>query len=571
MKTIQGIAASPGIAIGPVTRLGEEERKFRRTVAAGEATREKERFAAARQKAKAELEALQERAAGAYGAEKGEVFAAQQLMLEDPLLVDAVNAAIAGRAASAEAAVETAVRAAADMLAGLDDEYLRERAADVRDIGRRLTRILQGTETRAAAAGILAARELLPSDTACLDLAAVRGFVTALGGRTSHSSILARAAGIPAVVGVGGSLDFLRDGETVIIDGHAGIILLEPGQAELDEYRRRQEQERRRQDGLAAAAALAGVTADGWRVEVAANIGTPADMSRAAAAGAEGVGLFRTEFLFLERDRVPGEDEQYEAYRQVLAAMPDKRVVIRTLDAGGDKQLPFLSGPAEANPALGLRAIRLCMAHRAVFKTQLRALLRAGTAGQLHIMFPMIATLEELLDAKALLREAAAELAGEGVGHRADVPVGIMVEVPAAALSAGELIREADFLSIGTNDLVQYTMASDRMNEHVAYLNDYFQPPVLRLVAGVARAAEAGGKWAGMCGEMAGDPLATPLLVGLGLTELSMNSRAVPGVKAIVRRLRRDRAAAWAEEALKLPTAGEVRRYLETVAAELGG
>ncbi|HMM19118.1 MAG TPA: phosphoenolpyruvate--protein phosphotransferase [Selenomonadales bacterium] len=568
---VQGIAASPGIAIGEVMRLQKIKHEFRRSVAAGEVAQEKARFSAAKEVAMADLEELKKRTAANFGQEKAEVFGAHQMMLEDPMFNDAVLEAIDARHASAEAAVEEAAEAIAGMLAALDDAYMRERAADIKDIGQRLIRILQGSAESAKLTGIVVAQDLLPSDTAALDLEVVTGFITALGGKTSHSSILARAAGIPAVVGVGQAWEDLQNGDTVIVDGHAGLVLVNPGDGELAEYRERKALEQAKAAEIASAAKLEGMTADGWRVEVAANIGIPRDMEKAAAAGAEGVGLFRTEFLFQERQAVPTEEEQTEAYSAVLRAMPDRKIVIRTLDAGGDKQLPFLGTLAEANPALGFRAIRLCLTYRDVFKTQLRALLRAGTEGNLHIMFPMIATLEELLSAKALLREAAEELAGEGVAHRADVPVGIMVEVPAAVAIADILVQEVDFFSIGTNDLVQYTMACDRMNEHVAYLNDYFHPAVVRLIAEASRAAQAGGKWIGMCGEMAGDPLAAPLLVGLGLTELSMNTRSVPQVKDCLRRLTLAQAKAWAGEILTLRTAGEIKGRLEAIAAELAG
>ena len=566
---IQGIAASPGIAIGEVVRLQKIKHEFRKTIAAEEVLQEKERFSAAKKAALTELEDLKARTAANFGQEKAEVFGAHQMMLEDPMFNDAVAEAIVSRYASSEAAIEEAVESIAGMLAALDDPYMRERAADIRDIGQRLIRILQGVTEEVKPTGIVVAQDLLPSDTAALDLAVVTGFITALGGKTSHSSILARAAGIPAVVGVGRAWEDLQNGDTVIIDGHAGLVLVNPSDADLAEYKERKRIEQEKTAEIAAVAGLEGVTADGWRVEVAANIGTPKDMEKATAAGAEGVGLFRTEFLFQERQAVPTEEEQVAAYSAVLRAMPDRKIVIRTLDAGGDKQLPFLGTLEEANPALGFRAIRLCLTYRDVFKTQLRALLRAGIEGNLYIMFPMIATVEELMSAKALLSEAAEELAREGIAHRADVPVGIMVEVPAAVAIADILVHEVDFFSIGTNDLVQYTMACDRMNEHVAYLNDYFHPAVVRLIAQVSRVAQAGGKWIGMCGEMAGDPLATPLLIGLGLTELSMNTRSVPRVKHCLRRLTLPQAKAWAGEILAMRTAGEIKQRLESIAAEI--
>jgi len=566
MWKFEGIAASSGIAIGPVMHIQEATNEFSRKVAPEEAPREKERFVKAQNLAVVQLDVLQKHMATTVGEQEAEVFAAHKLMVEDPSLVEAVFADIETNYASAEAAVEVATEEIANMFAAIDDEYMRERAADVKDIGKRLLRILQGQTDEVKYEGILVATDLLPSDTASIDFASVSGFITALGGKTSHSSILARAAGLSAVVGVGNVIEKLVDGDMVIVDGHNGQVLVNPEESIIEQYRQQMEKERARAVKLAQVGHLPSITVDGHHIEIASNIGTPADMEKVVAAGADGVGLFRTEFLFLDKTTVPTEEEQVESYRAVLNAMPDKKIVIRTLDAGGDKQLPFIGGLPEANPALGLRAIRLCMVYKDVFKTQLRALLRAGVDGKLHIMFPMIATLDELLAAKALLKEVADELAQEGIAHRADVPVGIMIEVPSAAVIADVLATEVDFFSIGTNDLVQYTMAADRMNEHVAWLSDYFQPPVIRLIANVAKAAKEHGKWVGMCGEMAGDSLATPLLVGLGLTELSMNGRSVPVVKHLVRQLDIKQAQEWANQVLTLRTTAEIKKKLEEIA-----
>jgi phosphotransferase system enzyme I (PtsI) len=566
MWKIKGIAASAGIAIGQIMHMQEESHDFCLKVEESQTPREKERFLAAQQAAEQELDALQERTAANFGEEQAEVFAAHKLMVNDPSLVEVVMNHIDNDHASAEAAVEEAANEIAAMFAALDNEYMRERASDIKDVAKRLLRILQGRPEISNYTGILAAQDLLPSDTAAIDLACISGFVTALGGKTSHSSILARAAGIPAVVGIGSELEKLNNGDMVIIDGHVGEVLVNPAEDVLEEYRQRIKKEQEKAALLAAVGHLPSVTLDEQRIELACNIGTPGDMEKVIAAGAEGVGLFRTEFLFLDKTSVPTEEEQVESYKAVLSAMPDNKIVIRTLDAGGDKQLPFIGGLTEANPALGLRAIRLCMVYQDVFKTQLRALLRASVAGNLHIMFPMIATVDELVSAKALLKEAANELTQAGIPHRTDVPVGIMIEVPAAAAIADILAEEVDFFSIGTNDLVQYTMAADRMNEHVAYLSDYFQPPVVRLIGAVAKAALKCGKWVGMCGEMAGDPLATPLLVGLGLTELSMNGRAVPVVKHRIRQLTLKESQKWAEQILTLRTAADIKKKLEEIA-----
>jgi phosphotransferase system enzyme I (PtsI) len=566
MWEIEGIAASAGIAIGKIMHIQECTHDFCPTVDPSEIPKEKERFLAAQKVALVQLVALQKHTATSVGQHESEVFVAHQSMVQDPSLLDAVFEEIDNNSASTEAAVEVATKAIASMFASLDDEYMRERASDIKDIGNRLLCILQGKVETVKYEGILVASDLLPSDTAAIDFSSVSGFITALGGKTSHSSILARAAGLSAVVGVGNVIDKLCNGDMVIVDGHVGKVLVNPDESLLAEYRQRMTEEKAKAVALAQEGHLPSITVDGHHVEVASNIGTPADMRKVIAAGADGVGLFRTEFLFLDKTTVPTEEEQYQSYRAVLTAMPDKKIVIRTLDAGGDKQLPFIGGLPEANPALGLRAIRLCMVYKDVFKTQLRALLRAGVEGNLHIMFPMIATLDELLNAKALLKEVAAELTQEGIAHRSDVSVGIMIEVPSAAVIADILAEEVDFFSIGTNDLVQYTMAADRMNEHVAWLSDYFQPPVIRLIANVAQAAQKNGKWVGMCGEMAGDPLATPLLVGLGLTELSMNARAVPVVKHLVRQLDLKQAQEWAKQVVTLRTTADIKQKLEEIA-----
>lgn len=567
MKKITGIGASPGIAIGIVSYLNVDCNEVS-PATQGSVGEEQERFLTARIKAKAELEKLEEKTKKNIGEQEAQVFAAQTLMLMDPLLESSVKEKISS-GLSAETAVSEAGAEIAVMLQNIEDVYLKERAADVKDVAKRIVRILQGKTAMFQLSGVIASQDLLPSDTAALDLETVAGFVTALGGKTSHSSILARAAGIPAVVGIGDDLKEIEAGETVIVDGSEGCVIVAPDASTLTEYQEKLAKEISERELLQTLKTLPAVTMDDVTIEVAANIGTPQDMTGVLAVGADGVGLFRSEFLFLQRESLPTEEEQFLAYQKVLAAMPNKKIVIRTLDAGADKELPFLAGKPEANPALGLRAIRLCLTRHDVFKTQLRALLRAGVIGNLHIMFPMIATLEELLSAKEVLEEAKRELISEGTPFRQDIPIGIMVEVPAAALNAGVLVSEVDFFSIGTNDLVQYTMAADRMNDQVSYLSDYFQPAVIRLIQLVAQVANENDKWVGMCGEMAGDPLATPLLVGLGITELSMSARSVPVVKQRIRNMNLLSAREWADRIVRMNQAGEIREYVSELAKTL--
>ncbi len=567
VKKFTGIGASPGIAIGKITYLHNESLSYSREPQ-GTVEEEQTRFVSMQKAGVSELKLLEQKTETTMGAEAAQVFAAHALMLEDPMFESAIKDKI-NSGLSAEAAVEDAGAEIAAMFQALEDEYMRERAADIKDISKRLIRLLQGRPAAENLSGIIVAEDLLPSDTAMLDLSTVQGFITALGGRTSHSSILARAAGIPAVVGVGQHLAELTENDQVILDGSAGLVVLLPDEATCEEYKEKIAADERERERLAALRTLPAVTTDGIRLEVAANIGSPEDMKKVLDAGTDGIGLFRTEFLFLKRESLPSEDEQVEAYRQVLAAMPEKKIIIRTLDAGGDKELPYLESSEEANPALGLRAIRLCLSRRDIFKTQLRALLRASTAGNLHIMFPMIATVEELEAAKALLAEAKQELTLAKAPFKKDIPVGIMIEVPAAAVNAGLLAPEVDFFSIGTNDLVQYTLAADRMNDKVSYLGDYFQPAVIRLIRAVTDAARECGKWVGMCGEMAGDPLATPLLVGLGVTELSMAAQSVPAVKQRIRNMSLLAAREWAACAATFKRCGEVREYLEKLSERL--
>jgi phosphotransferase system enzyme I (PtsI) len=409
---------------------------------------------------------------------------------------------------------------------------------------------------------VIVAGDLTPSDTAQLDKQRALGFCTAGGGLTSHTTILARSLGLPAVVGLGEEVLSISTGTLLIIDGDEGVVIADPDEASLAAYRARQARWRAQQRAARRAAQEPAVTRDGHRVEVVANV---ADLPSAQAAlehGAEGIGLLRTEFLYLNRTTMPGEEEQYEAYRAILDVMGERPVIIRTLDIGGDKPAPYLDIGEELNPFLGWRAIRLSLSHPEMFKTQLRAILRAGHGHDVKIMFPMITVLAEFQQAKALLREVQDELTAEGVPHAEGPEVGIMVETPAAAIAADVLAQEVDFFSIGTNDLIQYTMACDRTNERVASLYQPLHPALLRLIKGVIDAAHSAGKWVGLCGEMAGEREAVPILLGLGLDEFSVTSAAIPAVKSIIRSLSLAEAQAVAREVLDLATAEEVQAHL---------
>ncbi|SDS93960.1 phosphoenolpyruvate-protein phosphotransferase [Paenibacillaceae bacterium GAS479] len=623
MRTIQGIGAAPGYAIGLAKRVGAELSVAARSIAAEEAGREAERFDAAVAQASRELEAIRERMSAEGRQHEAEIFEAHVFLLEDEELVGVARERITEGLQAADSALWETAEEVALVIAALDDPYLRERAADVRDVSQRVIRILQGavdvgtaTEPRVAGeaamlkasvgreaerssleenAGVgvtgatnaatvpgsivwedylaniqaplkqvLIAEDLTPSDTAQLDPEQVAGFATAVGGRTSHSAIIARSVGVAASVGAGEALNDIKDGQPVIVDGFSGEIIVDPTVEELERYHALEAEYRRSQAENEAFRGRPSISADGVQVELAANIGSAQDAVQAKKHDAEGIGLFRTEFLYMGRDTLPGEDEQYGAYRAAAEALgPDASVVIRTMDIGGDKELPLLDLPREDNPFLGYRALRISLDRPQLFKTQLRAILRASAHGNIKVMFPMVATLGEWRRAKALLDEAREELRAEGKPFRDDMEAGIMIEIPAAAMMADRLAREVDFFSIGTNDLVQYTMAADRMNPKLSYLSDPLHPPVLRLIDRVIRAAHAEGKWVGMCGEMAGNPLAVPLLLGMGLDEFSMSSSAILSTRALLSRLNQSELTALAAAALDLDSADDVRALVE--------
>jgi phosphoenolpyruvate-protein phosphotransferase len=539
-------------------------------------TAEWARFEAALETAREQLADVYAKAEAECGAEQAAIFQAHALMLEDPELLDAVRKAIEGQCVNAESALNDAAEMYAQMLEALDDEYLSARAADVRDVATRVLCILLDVAESPCAGltvpSIILARDLTPSDTVLLDKSLVLGFCTAAGGATSHTAILARGLGLPAVVGVGPDVLEIPDSATLVLDGSDGTLLVEPDEETVAEYRARQ---------AAAATVLAQAreraheptfSRDGHRVEVVANIGNVEGAQAALEAGAEGVGLLRTEFLYLERDHLPDEEEQCLAYRAIVDVFGDQPVILRTLDIGGDKELPYLDLPQEMNPFLGLRAIRLCLAQPDLFRPQLRAALRAGAGRNLKLMFPMVATAAEVQAARAVLEECRAQLLTEGQPVAQEMEIGIMVEIPAAALMADHLAAQVDFFSIGTNDLSQYTLAADRTNAQVAPLATGFQPAVLRLVRDVIAAAHAQGKWVGLCGELAGEPLAIPILLGLGLDEFSMNPPAIPLSKQIIRALTLDEAREVAQAALELDSPEAVQTLVREMvpAANVG-
>lgn len=495
------------------------------------------------------------------------------MLLQDPELIGQIEVLLAAGNINAEAAVQQATGELATLFSSLEDEYMRERAADIRDVGQRLLSCLQQVardhcqgaareEIGTLDAVIVVAHDLSPSDTAQLDTGLIKGFATQIGGGTSHSAVMARALGIPAVVGLGQALEQVEDGDLIVLDGTAGLLCLRPDEEELSSYEQKRADWLREKKRQARWAELPTVTQDGHRVELGANIGHPDECRAVQQVGGEGIGLFRSEFLFMNRASMPDEEEQFQAYRQVAQDMNGKPVVIRTLDIGGDKELPYLNLQSELNPFLGYRAIRLCLDREELFLTQLRAILRASHYGSVKLMYPMIATLEEWRAANRLLAEAKETLARAGIPFDPAIEVGLMIEVPAAALASELFARDADFLSIGTNDLIQYTLACDRINEQVSGLYQPFHPAILRLIRQVIDAAHRYGRRVSMCGEMASDPLAIPLLLGMGLDGFSMSASSVLAARELINQLSFEEMKELAEAALKLEGQEQVKALL---------
>ena len=563
-QELTGVAASPGVAIAEVLVLEDEVEYEERTV--DDIAGEKKRLEDAIAQSKEQLAKIKAKVKRDMGDEKAQIFEAHLKAVEDPELIKAVEKKIDEEKINAEAGVDQAIEEFAAKLEALDNEYMQERAGDFRDVGSRILKNLLGLNTVSLAQldkeVILVAKDLAPSDTAQIDKELVQGFATAVGSRTSHTAIMARSMEIPAVVGANEILDNIETGDQIIVDGLDGTVIVNPSDEELAEYEAKAEEYAQRKERLAELKELPAKTTDGHQVELVANIGTPADIPGAQDNGAEGIGLYRSEFLYMDRDSLPTEEEQFEAYKEVAEKI-DGPIVIRTMDIGGDKELPYLEMPEEMNPFLGYRAIRMCLDKPEIFKVQLRAILRASAYGEVKIMYPMISAVEQLREANQILEEVKEELRAENIEFDEDLEVGMMIEVPAAAMVADILAKEADFFSIGTNDLIQYTTATDRMNEQIADLYQPFHPALLRLIKRVVDAAHAEGKWAGMCGEMAGDKRLAPFLLGVGLDEFSMSAVSIPEVKDQIRNMSLTEAKKVAEEALSYDTAQEVRGFLE--------
>jgi len=563
----RGIAASSGIAMGPAFLLREEKVEIQRSNIE-DIDQEVKRFEAKVELSIRELEKIQEKAKQKLGEKEAEIFTAHIFVLQDPEYIGAVKEKIRSEAVNAEVALKEITDQFIAIFESMDNEYMKERAADIRDVSGRVLKRLSGIEEKSIEdfedPVVFVAHDLTPSDTAQLDREKVAGFATNIGGRTSHSAIMARSMELPAVVGLKDILEGVKSGDYLIVDGIEGVVYANPTSQQIEEFKSKQKDFETERVELAKLKFEPSITKDGHQVEIVANIGNPNDAKGAVANGAEGVGLYRSEFLYMGREELPSEEEQFQAYKQVAEMFTAKSpVVIRSLDIGGDKELPYLEMPKEMNPFLGYRAIRLCLDRTDIFKTQLRAILRASVYGNIKLMYPMIASLKELREANKILEEVKQELDHGNISYNKEMQVGMMIEIPAAAVIADQLAKEVDFFSIGTNDLIQYTMAADRMNERVSYLYQPFNPAVLRLINMVIQAAHKEGKWAGMCGEMAGTLPAIPILLGMGLDEFSMSASSVLSVRALIRKLNKSEMAVVAEKVLQMETAEEIVHFVE--------
>lgn len=562
---IKGVAASAGIAIGKALVV-EKKAIIIESKKIDNVENEKERFSKAVEAAKEQVNKIKNLTEKKLGKDKSAIFDAHLMMLEDPELIDAVKMQIENEKVNAEYALKTTVDMFIGIFEQMDNEYMRERAADIKDIGGRILNILLGINDTSLSEiyekCIVVAKDLTPSDTAQMDSEMVQGFVTDVGGRTSHSAIMARTLEIPAVVGTQNGTENIKNDDFIIVDGDNGLVIINPEKEVIDEYNKKINEIAKHKSELLIFKDAESKTMDGRVVELAANIGSPKDITGALKNGAEGVGLFRTEFLYMDRDSMPTEDEQFNAYREVLEGMEGRPVIIRTLDIGGDKKLSYLPIGDEMNPFLGYRAIRICLDRKDIFKTQLRALYRASVYGKLKIMFPMISGLQEILSAKEVIEEIKEELRKEGKAFSNDVQVGIMIEIPSAAVISDILAKHVDFFSIGTNDLVQYSLAVDRMNEKISHMYDPFNPAVLRLIKMVIDNGHREGKMVGMCGEMAGDPAAIPVLLGLGLDEFSMSAVSILNARKLVRELDYKKAQEIGSTVLTLSTSKEIKEYI---------
>ena len=565
---MKGIGASPGIVIGKALIKRDPEIEIHKK-AIQNVEIELKRLKDAREKSKKDIEKLYEHTLKEIGEKEAQIFEAHKMLIEDPEYFGSIENSIKDNKVNAEWALKEITDNFISIFESMDNEYMKERAVDIKDVSSRVIKALMGVKSTDLSAlneeVIIVAEDLTPSDTAQMDKGKVLGFITEIGGRTSHSAIMARTLEVPAVVGLG--LDTItkniNDSETIILDGEEGIVIINPTEDEMRNYKRKREQYEQFKKELTYLIGVKSITKDGVEVELAANIGTPKDVDGVIRNDGQGVGLYRTEFLYMDRDRLPSEEEQYQAYKEVAERLEGKPVVIRTLDIGGDKELPYLNLPKEMNPFLGYRAIRLCLDRKDIFKTQLRALLKASAYGNIKIMFPMISSIEEVREAKAVLNETKEELRNEETPFKEEIEVGIMVEIPAVAVMSDLFAREVDFFSIGTNDLLQYTTAIDRGNQQISYLYNQFHPALLRLIKQTIENGHKEGIWVGMCGEVAGDPKMIPLLIGMGLDEFSMSPISILKARWIIQNISQKEMKVMVKKAINLPTAKDVEKFID--------
>ncbi|MEH8025944.1 phosphoenolpyruvate-protein phosphotransferase PtsI [Gallibacterium anatis] len=570
---ISGILASPGIVFGKALVLKEEQIVLdKRKISEDEVESEVARFYKGREAAAAQLTAIKEKARQTLGEEKEAIFEGHLMILEDEELEEEIVSYLKEHKVTADVAASVVIDQQVAMLSDIDDEYLKERAGDIRDIGNRLLKNILGMNIidlgEISEKSILVAYDLTPSETAQLNLDNVLGFITDIGGRTSHTSIMARSLELPAIVGTNDVTSRINTGDYVVLDAINNAVYVNPTEEEIARLRALEQKYKEEKAELIKLKDLPAVTLDGRQVDVCANIGTIRDIDGAERNGAEGVGLYRTEFLFMDRDQLPSEEEQFQAYKAVVEAMKNRLVILRTMDIGGDKDLPYMNLPKEMNPFLGWRAIRIALDRREILNAQLRAVLRASAFGKLAVMFPMIISVEEVRELKAVLETLKQQLREEGKAFDENIQVGVMVETPSAAVNAKFLAKEVDFFSIGTNDLTQYTLAVDRGNELISHLYNPLTPSVLSLIKQVIDASHAEGKWTGMCGELAGDEKATILLLGMGLDEFSMSAISVPKIKKLIRNVNYQDAQDLAKEVLQQPTAEDIEQLIANFLAE---
>ena len=563
---MKGIGVSPGIVIGKV--LLKEEKKIsieKKDIINCE--EEIKRFKSAIENSKNEIQDIYNNVLKNIGENEASIFEAHLMILEDPEMLEQVEKKIEDNKVNAEWALKEISEIFISMFESMDNEYMKERAADIKDVTSRLMKKLMNIKEanfeELTNEVIIVAHDLTPSDTSQIDKSKVLGFVTEIGGRTSHSAIMAKTLEIPAIVAVENVTNKVKNGDLIVFDGEEGLIYVNPENEIVKLYECKREEYNKSKKELNLLIGKESITTDGRRVELAANIGTPKDLDSVINNDGEGIGLFRSEFLYMDRNSAPSEEEQYLSYREVAEKMKNKPVIIRTLDVGGDKELEYLKLPKEMNPFLGYRAIRLCLDKVDIFKTQLKAILRASAYGNIKIMFPMISSIEELRAAKDILEEVKLELIKENKMFNENVEVGIMIEIPAAAIISDLLAKEVDFFSIGTNDLIQYTVAVDRMNEKISHLYNPFHPALLRLIKMVIDNAHKQNKWVGMCGEVAGDPKLIPILMGMGLDEFSMSPMSILKSRSIIRNISKEKMRVLAEEVINLPTAKDVEKFIE--------